>query len=58
MKDHKERLEVKILGTINKIKNSPMSDKIKYSKQLEKYSKQYKELTGDYFRIETQGRGE
>lgn len=58
MKDRKEKLERKIMGLIHRMNNSPLGEKEKYAKELGVVSNQYKDLTGDYFRIETWGQGE
>lgn len=58
MKDRKEKLERRIIRTIRLIKRSPMNDKVRYSAKLETYYKQYETLTGQAYRIETQGNGE
>lgn len=52
MKDKKERLEFKIVFLINKIRISPMEDKLKYATKLEKYWIKYRDLTGEDYRIQ------
>ena len=52
MKSKKERLEVKIVSLINKIRISPIEDKLRYSVKLEKCWVEYKDLTGEDYRIQ------
>lgn len=58
MKSHKERLEIKIAKTIGKVNATPLGYKGKYFVKLNRYFREYKDLTGDDYHIEIQGRGE
>ncbi len=53
----KEQLEQKIEGLIGKLKNSPMGEKQDRSYELAQASVRYREVTGEYFRIENTDMG-
>lgn len=55
MQDKKTKLEQKIMGLIHKMNNAPIGQKDQYAEKLGVASNEYKDLTGDYFRIETWG---
>ncbi|KKM90151.1 hypothetical protein LCGC14_1241490 [marine sediment metagenome] len=51
MKNKVERLEIKIVDTMKRLRNSPIGKKEYYSVKLERYFKHYKNLTGDDYRV-------
>lgn len=52
MKDKKERLEGKIQDTVRRMKSAPLGQKEVYCIKLEKYFKDYRNLTGEDYRIQ------
>lgn len=57
METEKQKLEDRIYNLIDKIKNSPLSEKKDWSYKLAEVSSEYKSLTGDYFKISDSAMG-
>lgn len=52
METEKEQLENKIANVVQLIKHSPIGEREEYLKSLRGYSREYRELTGEYYKVE------